>query len=101
MGMEEKNEYFINNDSLDFILKKTNIHLSEEEKINVIDIINSDSVNERITNSNLDYSTQIIVLRIYLEWKKFVINNRFINKNQTDKPSKLKIISEKIKEIRN
>ena len=73
--MEEKNEYFINNDSLEVILKKTKIHLSEEEKINVISVINSDSVNEKIINSNLDYSTQIITLRIYLEWRRFVIDN--------------------------
>merc|ERR1711871_1703387 len=101
MGMEEKNEYFINIDNLEIILNRNNIHLSDEEKSIVIEIINSDSVNNKITNSDLDYSKQIIVLRIYLEWKNYVIEEKFKMNNYSNNPNKLSRISQKIKEIRN
>ena len=98
--MEEKNEYRINIDNLEIILTKNNIHLSDEEKSNVIEIINSDSVN-KITNSDLDYSNKFIVLRIYLEWKKYVIENRFKTNSFLDNSDKMSRIAQKIKEITN
>merc|ERR1712216_995741 len=99
MGMEEKNEYLINIDKLEIILNKTNIHLSEKEKYKVIEIINSGSVNNKITDCDLDYSKKIIVLRLYLEWRSHVIDNIFKN-NNLEKPNKITKISEKIKEIK-
>ena len=98
--MEEKNEYCINIDNLEIILTKSNIHLSDEEKSNVIEIINSDSVNNKITNSDLDYSKKIIVLRIYLEWKNYVIENRFKTDSFIDNSDKMSRIAQKIKEIK-
>lgn len=97
--MEEKNEYLINIDELEIILNKTNIHLSDKEKYKVIEIINSGSVNNTITDCDLDYSKKIIVLRLYLEWRSHIIDNVFKN-NNIEKPNKMTKISEKIKEIK-
>ena len=70
----EGNKYYINSINLDKILKRMDIFLSQENKGKIIKIINSKSVSQEITKSDFDYNTKILILRIFIEHKKNLIN---------------------------
>ena len=64
----------MNSIDLDIILKKMRINFSENDKQKIIKILNSQSVSNEITNSGFEYENKITILRIYLEYKKKIIN---------------------------
>ena len=70
----EGNKYYMNSIDLDIILKKMQIHFSENDKQKIIKILNSQSVSNEITTSDFEYENKITILKIYLEYKKKIIN---------------------------
>merc|ERR1711988_112661 len=81
MGMEENNDYYINHENLDFILKKINFIFNIQEKETIIKIINSTSINNGLETSGFPNQKKIIVLRIYLEWKNYILQKKFDTNN--------------------
>merc|ERR1711934_964706 len=72
MGMEG-NKYYISSNDLDIILKKMDVIFSNDNKKKIIEIINSNSISQEIGKSDFDYNDKIIILKIYLEYKKKII----------------------------
>merc|ERR1712070_204317 len=73
MGMEG-NKYYISSNDLDIILNKLQVDFSKEDKEKIIKIINSKSISQEIGKSDFDYNEKIIILKVYLEYKKQIIN---------------------------
>merc|ERR1711871_851343 len=73
MGMEG-NKYYISSNDLDIILNKLQVDFSKEDKEKIIKIINSQSISQEIGKSDFDYNKKITILKVYLEYKKQIIN---------------------------
>ena len=81
INMEENNDYYIDHENLDFILKKINFIFNIQEKETIIKIINSTSINNGLETSGFPNQKKIIVLRIYLEWKNYILQKKFDTNN--------------------
>merc|ERR1711991_585016 len=73
MGMEG-NKYYISSNDLDIILNKLQVDFSKKDKEKIIKIINSQSISQEIGKSDFDYNKKITILKVYLEYKKQIIN---------------------------